>query len=151
MKRSNKAVVDAKADTESAKRRRVEVSDFEPVDVSKLEGSKLDLADCETYYVAQFVDKATAMRWYNELLELDTWYQPTLRMYGRSFLQSRQIVAYGNEEAAASIKYSGTEVPLQKEHPPILREIQSHLEDTLKTSFNHCKDAGLNLADETAG
>lgn len=91
MKRSNKAVVDAKADTESAKRRRVEVSDFEPVDVSKLEGSKLDLADCETYYVAQFVDKATAMRWYNELLELDTWYQPTLRMYGRSFLQSRQV------------------------------------------------------------
>lgn len=76
-------------------------------------------------------------------------------MYGRSFLQSRQvsygarlwrrylthcyqIVAYGSTEAADSIKYSGTEVPLEKAHPRILQEIQAELEDRLKTRFNHC-------------
>lgn len=59
-------------------------------------------------------------------------------MYGRSFLQSRQIAAYGSEESPETLKYSGTEVPLQKEHPPILQEIQRYVEDKLHTSFNHC-------------
>jgi hypothetical protein len=59
-------------------------------------------------------------------------------MYGRSFLQSRQIAAYGSEESPETLKYSGTEVPLQKEHPPILQEIQKYVEDKLQTTFNHC-------------
>ena len=49
-----------------------------------------------------------------------------------------KIAAYGSQEAANSIKYSGTEVPLSKEHPPILQEIQLELEDRLHTKFNHC-------------
>ena len=65
-------------------------------------------------------------------------YQPTLKMYGRSFLQSRQIIAFGDDAAADSIKYSGTEVPLMKEHPPIMAEIQSYLEKELEIKFNHC-------------
>lgn len=69
---------------------------------------------------------------------LSKGYQPTLKMYGRSFLQSRQIIAFGDEAAADSIKYSGTEVPLMKEHPPIMAEIQSFLEKELGTKFNHC-------------
>lgn len=50
---------------------------------------------------------------------------------------SLQIVAYGDAQAADSIKYSGTEVPLVKEHPKILREIQETLEQKLQTRFNH--------------
>ena len=57
----------------SNKRKRVQASDFEPVDPVNLPAnSKLDLADCEIYYIADFVDKKTARRWYNELLELET-------------------------------------------------------------------------------
>lgn len=55
------------------KRKRVSAHDFEPVDPSVLpEDTKLDLADCDVYYVSDFVDKATAKRWYDELLELET-------------------------------------------------------------------------------
>lgn len=93
-------------------------------------------------------------------------------MYGRSFLQSRQviegaiwidevrdvraliawhlpqIIAFGNEEATEEIKYSGTTVPLhRKEHPEVLQEIQRHLEDKLHTTFNHCM---LNRYDDGA-
>ena len=46
-------------------------------------------------------------------------------------------MAYGDSKAADSIKYSGTEVPLVKEHPDILREIQETLEEKLKVRFNH--------------
>ena len=67
-------------------------------------------------------------------------YQPTLKMYGRSFVQSRHIAAYGSQGAAESIKYSGTEVPLHVSQPPVLEEIQKHLERYLggSTNFNHC-------------
>lgn len=54
-----------------------------------------------------------------------------------SLTSSLQIVAYGDAQAADSIKYSGTEVPLVKEHPDILREIQETLEKKLQTRFNH--------------
>jgi hypothetical protein len=49
-----------------------------------------------------------------------------------------QIVAFGDDDAAEAIKYSGTEVPLVKEHPGILREIQVEIEKKLGVSFNHC-------------
>lgn len=114
-------------DTSPSKRKKVSATDFEPVDPAVLPpDAKLDLADCEIYYVPDFVDKMTAKRWYDELMELDTckwlilpehdlansWeqgtrlviygvamqrlngqHQPTLKMYGRSFLQSRHVYA----------------------------------------------------------
>ena len=55
------------------KRKKVEAGDFEPVNPDVLPANaKLDLADCEIYYVPDFVDKKTAKRWYKELLELGT-------------------------------------------------------------------------------
>lgn len=69
---------------------------------------------------------------------LYTGYQPTLKMYGRSFLQSREIIAYGDNKAADDIAYSGTKVPLMKTHPEILLEIQAFVEQKLNTKFNHC-------------
>ncbi|KAK9899207.1 hypothetical protein P389DRAFT_45420 [Cystobasidium minutum MCA 4210] len=124
--------------TTTSPRKKVVASDFLPVDPAILpDDARLDLADAEIYYIADFIDAKTAKRWYEELVQLDTWHQPTLRMYGRSFLQSRQIVAYGDAKAADSIKYSGTEVPLVKDHPEILKEIQETLEKKLQVRFNH--------------
>lgn len=47
-------------------------------------------------------------------------------------------MAFGDDKAAESIKYSGTEVPLVKQHPKILQEIQEVLEGKVKVRFNHC-------------
>ncbi|CAD6568238.1 MAG: hypothetical protein CYPHOPRED_002441 [Cyphobasidiales sp. Tagirdzhanova-0007] len=127
------------ADTEKPdKRKKVTAKDFKPVEPGVLsEGAHLDLADSDIYYVADFVDKSTARRWYKELMELDTYRVPTYLENVRTKF-SAISTAYGSGNSADSIKYSGTEVPLQKQHPAILQEIQAFLEDRLKTNFNHC-------------
>lgn len=57
----------------SVARERVVAADFEPVDPAVLpDNARLDLADSEIYYVPDFVDKKTAKRWYDELVELDS-------------------------------------------------------------------------------
>lgn len=62
------------SDSAPVKRKKVVASDFQPVDPKLLpEDAKLDLADAEIYYVEDFLcDAATAKRWYDELVELDT-------------------------------------------------------------------------------
>lgn len=57
----------------TSKRKRVTADDFSPVDPRVLpEKCRLDLADCEVYYVDDFVDPATSDLWYKQLLELPT-------------------------------------------------------------------------------
>ncbi|WVR07205.1 hypothetical protein IAU60_004246 [Kwoniella sp. DSM 27419] len=89
----------------------------------------------DVYYQPNFIAKTEAEEWYNALLSLDT-YQPTLKMYGRSFPQSRQIAAYSTEPDA-TLKYSGSDIVMHYPFPPILEKMRIRLEEELGVRFNH--------------
>lgn len=59
--------------TTTSPRKKVVASDFLPVDPAILpDDARLDLADAEIYYIADFIDAKIAKRWYEELVQLDT-------------------------------------------------------------------------------
>ncbi|KAJ3511755.1 hypothetical protein NLJ89_g3907 [Agrocybe chaxingu] len=95
-----------------------------------------DMSDCEVYYVPSFISEEKAEDWYEELLALETWYQPKLKVYGREVVQSRKIAAYASDPNL-TLKYSGQVVDMNYEYPPVLREIQDQVEDKLGVKFNH--------------
>jgi hypothetical protein len=59
-----------------------------------------------------------------------------LKMYGRTFPQSRQIAAYSTVPDA-KLKYSGSEITMNHPFPPVLETIRIRLEDELGVRFNH--------------
>jgi alkylated DNA repair dioxygenase AlkB len=115
----------------------------------------------------QFIDALEANAWYDILLKLDTcaalsrsttlfadlprvyveplWSirrltypdQPMLKLYGRTFPQSRQIAAYGTEPGM-TLKYSGSDIRMHHPYPPVLQRMQERLEEVLGVKFNHC-------------
>ncbi|CAA7265714.1 unnamed protein product [Cyclocybe aegerita] len=95
-----------------------------------------DMSDCEVYYVPSFISEKKAEDWYEELLSLETWYQPKLKVYGREVIQSRKIAAYATDPNL-TLKYSGQVVDMNYEYPQVLREIQDQVEDKLGVKFNH--------------
>ena len=52
------------------------------------------LPDAEIFYKPDWIDRRTAERWRRELAALPEWYRPTLKVYGRDIVQSREIAAY---------------------------------------------------------
>nr|XP_019046099.1 hypothetical protein I302_04839 [Kwoniella bestiolae CBS 10118]OCF25029.1 hypothetical protein I302_04839 [Kwoniella bestiolae CBS 10118] len=90
----------------------------------------------DVYYQPDFIEAEEAQGWYDELLNLDT-YQPTLKLYGRTFPQSRQIAAYSTVPDA-TLSYSGSEITMHYPFPPILETIRKQLEEELGVRFNHC-------------
>ncbi|WVQ99252.1 hypothetical protein IAU59_006384 [Kwoniella sp. CBS 9459] len=97
---------------------------------------KVDLGyGADVYYQADFLTVEEAGQWYDELLGLDT-YQPTLKLYGKSFLQSRQIAAYSTTPSA-TLSYSGSTITMNYPFPPILEAIRTRLERELAVKFNH--------------
>lgn len=57
-------------------------------------------------------------------------------MYGRSFKQSRKIIAYATEPF--ELKYSGQSLSMLTEWPPAVLEAKEMAEQQLGCSFNHC-------------
>ncbi|KAM0787140.1 hypothetical protein ACM66B_006391 [Microbotryomycetes sp. NB124-2] len=132
-----KATANSRSSTN--KKARAHVDPSEVTLVSTLDESmyKLPLADADVLYHPTFVDEKTANRWYNELLDIPGWYQPTLKMYGKEITQSRKIAAFATDPALV-VKYSGQIVNMQYDYPPVLRQIQNELEQRLGVRFNHC-------------
>lgn len=95
-----------------------------------------DIPDAEVFYVPDFVDKDVAQEWYNELLTLDSWYAPKLKVYGREVTQSRKIATYA-ADPKLTLKYSGHVVDFLYEYPPLLRKIQDEVEQRLGMTFDH--------------
>ncbi|CAE6418864.1 unnamed protein product [Rhizoctonia solani] len=96
----------------------------------------LSLKGADVYYQEDFIPPKTANEWYEELNELDTWYRPTLKVYGRDVIQSRLIAAY-TTDPDLTVKYSGHPVILHTDYPPALRTIQDQVEEQLGVTFNH--------------
>ncbi|ORY47095.1 hypothetical protein BCR35DRAFT_322888 [Leucosporidium creatinivorum] len=99
--------------------------------------SRLPLKDAEIYYLPTFITEEKAKGWYDELLEVGEWYQPKLKVYGKEIVQSRKIAAYSTDPNL-SVRYSGTQVQMHYDYPPLLTEIQELVERELGTRFNHC-------------
>ncbi|CAE6438460.1 unnamed protein product [Rhizoctonia solani] len=100
---------------------------------------RLDLEGADVYYkeeAQKFIPSETADKWYEELNHLDTWYRPTLKVYGRDVIQSRLIAAYATDPDL-TVKYSGHPVILHTDYPQALRMIQDQVEEQLGVCFNH--------------
>lgn len=104
--------------------------------VNALEEYKIAMRDASVLYIPDSIDRETSMQWYNELSRLSTWYQPTLKVYGKSIIQSREIAAY-TPDPELVVKYSGTTVKLHTDYPPVLAEIQNFVEKKLGVQFHH--------------
>ncbi|KAF9526333.1 hypothetical protein CPB83DRAFT_857932 [Crepidotus variabilis] len=110
---------------------------FRQVTSSKFDAFKIqDMPDCDVYYVPSLVTKKKSDEWYTSLLELDSWYQPTLKVYGKEVTQSRKIAAYSTDPKL-TLKYSGQTVDMKYEYPLLLRTIQDEVEEYLGVKFNH--------------
>src|SRR5262245_13749259 len=79
---------------------------FKQIADPTLESYKMNMPDASVYYITNLIDNNISHQWYTELASLSTWYRPTLKVYGKSVLQSRQIAAYANDPELI-IKYSG--------------------------------------------
>ncbi|GAA5861757.1 hypothetical protein JCM1840_005254 [Sporobolomyces johnsonii] len=126
-----------KAKAPSKKRARLTIGEDETTQVTLLdEKHRLPLADADAFYVPEFIgDEHTAQKWHDELLKLPDWYQPTLKMYGKEITQSRKIAAFATDPGL-TVKYSGQEVRMSYEYPPLLRKIQQDVEEKLGVKFN---------------
>ena len=109
---------------------------FKQVTHPSLDIYKLDLTDANCYYIANLFTSSTSTSWYTELSNLPTWYRPTLKVYGKSVLQSRSIAAYSSDPSL-SVTYSGTNVVLHTTYSPVIISIQSLVENKLGVQFNH--------------
>ncbi|EIW70818.1 hypothetical protein TREMEDRAFT_61326 [Tremella mesenterica DSM 1558] len=104
----------------------------------------------DVFYQPNFIDRDVAQEWYDSLLELDTWYQPMLKLYGRTFPQSRQIAAY-SIYPNTSLSYSGTNITMHHPFPPILETMRQRLEQELGVKFNHYNLNNLVIASISLG
>jgi alkylated DNA repair dioxygenase AlkB len=101
-----------------------------------LDPFRIHMPDACVYYIPDLIDDAISKRWYDDLFNLSTWYRPTLKVYGKSVLQSRQIAAYANDPELV-VKYSGATVELHNDYPTVLSSIQELVEQKLGVHFDH--------------
>ena len=111
-------------------------SPFKQVSNPTLSEHKVPLADADVYYIPELFSIQVAKDWYKELAELSTWYRPTLKVYGRPVVQSREIAAYANDPNLRH-KSSGTIVDMHTDYPPVISSIQTLIEEKLGVQFNH--------------
>ncbi|GAA5845895.1 hypothetical protein JCM9279_002416 [Rhodotorula babjevae] len=119
-----------------AKRARLTVDAGESSQVTCLDDYRLPLADGDAYYVPSIIDEATAQEWHDELLKLDEWYRPTLKVYGKDVVQSRKIAAFATDPSL-ELRYSGHPVKMSFTYPPLLRKIQDLVEERTGCVYNH--------------
>ncbi|BGP44053.1 hypothetical protein JCM10449v2_008110 [Rhodotorula kratochvilovae] len=137
LKGQKRAAAPSKPAAKKTKRARFSVGADESTQVSSLgDKFRLPLADADCFYVPDLIDERTAQEWHDELLKLDEWYRPTLKVYGKDVVQSRKIAAFATDPGL-EVKYSGHPVKMSYEYPPLLREIQDLIEARLGVTFNH--------------
>lgn len=109
---------------------------FKQITDSTLDSYNVVMPNASIYYIPDLIDREISNQWYTDLANLSTWYRPTLKVYGKSVLQSREIAAYANDPGLV-LKYSGAMVELHTEYPAVLSSIQKMVEKRLDVRFNH--------------
>ena len=59
-----------------------------------------------------------------------------LKLYGRTFPQSRSIAAY-SITSSTTLSYSGSTITMHYPFPPVLESMREKLQDALGVKFNH--------------
>src|ERR1700738_4381184 len=124
------------------KRARKRVPDDDPNPILKqvtdpsLDAYRISMPNANVLYIPDLLDLNISKQWYSDLSKLSTWYRPTLKVYGKSVVQSRQIAAYATDQSLVH-KYSGTIVEMHTDYPPVLTSIQTLVEQKLGVEFNH--------------
>ncbi|KAG9053002.1 hypothetical protein FS842_008911 [Serendipita sp. 407] len=95
-----------------------------------------NLPGADIYYQKDFIDEDTANSWYEQLTQLETWYRPTLSMYGKPYVQSRSIASYVTSPNLTA-RYSGHSVEMNHPYPALLIEIQNRVSAVLNVGFDH--------------
>lgn len=119
-------------------------SDFVPVTSPEFVAStSTPIQDC--FYQRSFISRQQSSQWYDDLLALPHWYRPTLKMYGREIVQSREIAAY-SKVPDLKLKYSGQEVQMHP-WPEVLKQMEDRVRECVgrDVKFNH---AMLNLYED---
>lgn len=119
-------------------------SDFVPVTSPKFVAStSTPIENC--FYQRSFISRQQSSQWYDDLLALPHWYRPTLKMYGREIVQSREIAAY-SKMPDLKLKYSGQEVQMHP-WPEVLKQMEDRVRECVgrDVKFNH---AMLNLYED---
>ncbi|TIB70724.1 hypothetical protein E3Q23_00314 [Wallemia mellicola] len=136
------------------------------VDNYKLE----DMRGGDFFYMNEFLKQNEANELYNQALELEckskttyavqtrtnsfiTVYRPTLKIYGKDVIQSRQVAVYAIEEKRAHMKYSNHDAKVNHPFPQLVNQIagrlkevsefvsyqwDSYLYPTAGVDFTHC-------------
>lgn len=93
----------------------------------------VDIADAELSYQADWLDRVTADRWLQELLEQTPWQQPQVLLFGRRHPVPRLLAWYGDNGAV--YRYSGiVHEPLP--WTPLLSEIRQRVVASLGQPLN---------------
>lgn len=111
-------------------------SDFVPVTSPKFVAStSTPIENC--FYQRSFISREQSSEWYDSLLDLPHWYRPTLKMYGREIVQSREIAAY-SKMPDLKLKYSGQEVQMHP-WPEVLKQMEDRVRECVgrDVKFNH--------------
>jgi alkylated DNA repair dioxygenase AlkB len=109
---------------------------FKQITNPSLDEYRLPMLDANVYYIPHLLEPSITKTWYESLSNLSTWYRPTLKVYGKSILQSREIAAYATDPNL-TVKYSGALVNLHCDYPEVISTIQTVVEQKLGVKFNH--------------
>ena len=101
-----------------------------------LDQYRITVPNASIYYIPELIEDEISCRWYENLLNLPTWYRPTLKVYGKSIVQSRKIAVY-THNPDYEVKYSGTTVKPHTDYPSVISSIQDLVEQRLGVQFTH--------------
>ncbi|MCH2340851.1 alpha-ketoglutarate-dependent dioxygenase AlkB family protein [Pseudomonas sp. NPDC047963] len=93
----------------------------------------IELADADLRYFPRWVDADLADGWLSEISAKTPWYQPQIKLYGRSIAVPRLVAWYG--DADAHYRYSGfTHEPLA--WTPLLADIRQRVQQQVGQHLN---------------
>ncbi|KAF7328061.1 Fe2OG dioxygenase domain-containing protein [Mycena kentingensis (nom. inval.)] len=83
----------------------------------------------------EFVTQERAMAWFERLNSLNTFYVPTLMLYGKPKTQNRSVAAYASSPTVV-FKYSGHQTTMHHNIPPVVADIWTEVAERLGLEFN---------------
>ncbi|ORY02242.1 hypothetical protein K493DRAFT_312140 [Basidiobolus meristosporus CBS 931.73] len=88
-------------------------------------------------YYPQLLAKELSRKLYSDLVGLEYWNRPELKVYGRVKPQSRLTCAFGDDPNVV-YNYSGTTALVASEYPAGVIEIKTRVEKLVGVQFNFC-------------
>jgi alkylated DNA repair dioxygenase AlkB len=92
-----------------------------------------NLPDAEVIYFPVFLNVQDSAELFQNLLQMSTWQEDTITVFGKTYLQPRLTAFYGDND----LKYSYSNIKLKTNSwTPTLLHLKSEIEKVAKTAFN---------------